>query len=1034
MRTIIRFFIDRPKVANLILLFIFLTGGMTLFSLRNEGYPPIDFGTMSITTVYPGASPADVEAKVTSKIEDKLVGVSGIARMQSSSLKGLSVITLRLDEDADLDETKDDIAKAVDQVDRLPKGILSRPNLFEVKSDTFPVYELAITGPAPYIEKRKVARILSSRLKNIDGVGEVTKLGYLKQEVRINLSAKKMKTNMVSFNDVIQAVQFHNIRLSGGDLISDTNQKTLIVDTEFESLADVEDVIIRSSFEGSGIGIKDIATIEDGFADQKKIYEYNGDAAIQLLILKKQDADIKKTAQFVQDELQSFSQSLPDTIQLEQIVDYSDEVNNLLNLVLSNGQLGFFLVILCLLIFLNVRVAFWTALGIPVSLLFAFFLFPIFDTSFNFITLTAMVVVLGMLVDDAILVAENIYHYKEKGLPANEAAEKGTLEVLWPVITTVSTTIIAFLPMMVTQGVFGKFIFYFPVVISFTLLGSLVESIFILPAHIAHTRMSKRKRFNFMSILEPYYNRLMLYTFSRPFKVLLVSLVVLISGITLSIFFSSFRLFPSDDGLIGYMRFKAPEGSSLNRTHELAQNLSAVVDTFPKSEVTGYVLTIGERSPQFVSYGINTDSSDMGHLVFHLTPMADRDRTATEIVREMDAKIAPYSDLFERLEVSVMSEGPPVGKAVTVTLISDNDAVRQTMFSTIKSLLKETKGVFNISDNRGSDVPQFMIDLDEDQMARLGVQPFQIANSIRYAFEGAVVSTLRRQAEELDYRIILNESDRQDLDTIELINVRNRYGQLIPISSFISLKDSPGVKNIPHYDARRSVTLYADVDTDITSSGAVNDSIRNMLTPFFTTYPSLSVEFGGEEKDTEDSLNSLFKAMILALVGIYFILVILFNSFFQPFLVMAAIPFSFIGVIIAFILGDMPLSFPAIIGMVGLTGVVVNNSLVLISFLNRYSRYEGDFIKNLADGATRRLRPIMLTTFTTAAGLLPTAYGFGGQNPVIIPIVYAIAWGLVFSTFVTLFFLPSLYLVQYYLSRWFTSLFQSNPVSDRSLD
>lgn len=1018
MNSIIRFFIDRPIVVNLLMLFIILMGSINMYRTQNQGYPSVDFGVVNITTVYPGAAPEDVEVRVTTKIEDELKSVSGIDSMQSGSMENVSVISVLLEEDADYEKVVDDIQKAVNQVDDFPAEVESPPQLVEVNNERIPIIEVAITGPADYETKRQYALALEKRFQANDEVGKVEKLGYLDKEVHIGLNQSALDRKYVSLMSVVDAIKLHNIRLSGGDVASYPEKKVVLI-SEFEEPTDVKKVIIRSGFDGNRVVITDVASITEGFEKPEKLYRFNGKETVNVIVYKKETADILVATRESKEILETFRKTLPDTINAEIIVDYSVSVEALLNLVKSNAKIGLVFVLLALIVFLNFRVAFWTALGIPVSILFAFIFMIYHDVTINFISLMGILIVLGLLVDDAIVIAENIYSYKEKGLEPKEAAYKGTTEVLWPVITTVVTTIIAFAPFLAMSGIMGKFMWQMPIVVTFVLLGSLVESIILLPSHIAHSKVSKKEKTkNWFDKISDKYENFVEVTMRHRWLTLAGFIVMFVLSIVLLNSGMKFILFGSDEGDYGYIKFETEIGTPIEETSKRAKGFETLLKTVPDTEVFSFVTTVGEKNPVIDEMGGNVTQGSLGNIIIHIAPEAKRTRTAKDIMDSIKEMVKDVPG-FTKVEVARVQDGPPVGRAVTVTLINNDDESRNIVAGKLKDFLAVREGVFKIEDTEGTGKKTIKVEVNQDLASRLGINSTTIAQTIRAAYDGIVATDIRKGGEEIDFRVKLNDTYRSRLDSIKRLKITNGDGRLIPLGQLISIEEVDDVLMINHYDGDRSITIYADVDTDVITAIDINKEIKELLDPILIEYPNLRVEFGGEEKNTQESMVSLVVALVLSLIGIYSVLVILFNSFTQPFIVMFAIPFAFSGVVYIFFLHNMVFGFMAIIGMIGLTGIVVNDALVMISMLNR-TRDEGLLdLKSLSKAARRRFRPIMLTTITTAAGLFPTAYGFGGDNAFLVPMIMSVAWGLVFATIITLALVPALYVMHLnYLVTW----------------
>lgn len=1016
---IVEYFLNKQKILHLLLIFIMICGVITIIKTKKQAIQSMDYGGLFITTLYPGASPKDVEVKVTSKLEKQLKSIDGIKDMTSRSMESFSSIEITLHDNSNFEKVKLNIRKAIEQVDDLPDEIKGKPVISEINEDIRPMMEIAVTGEADYGEIRKYVSVLEKNLLASPHVGKVDKAGYLKREIKIEADQEKLKKNFVSISEILNAVRRRNFRMSAGDLIDDTLEKKYIVMSEFTSIEEVSEVIIRSGFLGNKVVISDIARIIDGYEKPRTSVRYNGEKAVHLILVKKADSDMLDVVNHVNKIVDEFKETLPGDIRVEVIVDYSREVQSLLSVVVLNALIGFALVLFTLFLMLNFKVAFWTAMGIPTSIFMAFILFPLFGITIHYISLVAIILVLGMLVDDAIIIAENIYRLRELGMDPGEAALKGVSEVIQPVIGTVLTTIVVFLPIIGMTGVMGQIFSSIPYVITLLLCASLLEGLIFLPSHMAHAKIKSTKKSikkDIFGKIEELYKKIV--TRSLRFFYITIPLFLLILAFSVFVFMKmDFLFFDTKDGLIGYVKFETPRGTRLEETARRVKKIEEILLTLPEEEVKGFITTVGEDTGSGMRFGSQPIKNGFtGNIVIHFTAKEDRSRNATQIMKEVSAKLKNLEG-FTRLEADKFTDGPPIGRAVTVTFISNNDRFRVQTAEDFKQFLQTIEGVKTIDDNQGIGKKQIEVVFDYNLLSRHGLDPLSVAETVRAAFDGIVVTNTRWEGEEVDFRVILNKESRSSsgtLKTLEIQNmnsltVQNKQGQLIPIGKFVTLQEKNDLLKINHYKGDRAITIYADVDSEIITPVEINKKIKKEFFPGIKKDAGMQIKMGGEEQDIAESMINFAIAVVLALLGIYFILVILFNSFSQPLLVMLAIPFSFAGVIYAFFLHGMALSMPSMIGLLGLMGIVVNDSLVMISFLNETLKEKGLSIKSLSEGAARRLRPIILTTVTTAAGLFPLAYGLGGENSFASPMVMAIAWGLVFATLVTLILLPSLY-------------------------
>ncbi len=1005
---LVEFFLKRPKIANLLVILIVLVGSLTLTRLNRAGYPEVDFNILRVTTIYPGASAEDIEINVTKKIEDELEDVDGLEKVLSSSLEDISLVYAFVDADAsDPDWVKDEISRAVDRVSDLPAEIDGKPSIKELRSSNVAVLELAIQGDVPEKQLRKVAEDLEDEIKEINGVGSVEKVGYRKREVKIEVSSEALEEMDVSLGGVIQAIQNQNVRVSGGNLESFTDEKQIVTYSEFDSPLEVGEVILRSNFSGHSVRVDEVAVIRDDFEQEDVKSRTRGQNSINLLIRSQGNADIITISERVNETIEKFRKHLPKDVNIHLVSDFSYYTASMLKIVQNNGLLGFVLVILCLSIFLTKTTAFWTAAGIPISVLGAFSLFPFFGVEINFISLITLIIVLGLIVDDAIVVAENITRLREKGMSARDAAIEGVKGIRWPVLTTVVTTILAFLSIGFMSGITGKFVREIPIVVTLTLAVSLFESLFILPIHIAHGQKSEPRRHQWFEKVKEFYKRMLKLTLRFRFRTIIVFFLFLVGSSSLFLVGMKLVLFPYQDADIFHVIIELPEGYSLEKTSKKVSELEGLVEEIEASQLVNYTTRVGHHDTS-VYGGTAGFHSNWALITVYLKPASERHLHSEMIMDQIREKSKRFED-YTRLEVAELYDGPPIGKPITVTIIGDDDAVRSTFFQEVSAFLHQMEGVKNIDAEEGKDKREIRLRPNYEAMARLGVSARDLGNTIRAAYEGVVATEITRGGEEIDFRVQLKPEERRNLEILKNIQVPNNQGKLVFLKHLVQMESTKGYEVVRHYNGNRSITLAADVDTQVTTSSEANGKIRDKFFTKIQSTPGFRMVFGGEEKATQESMRDFYIAFVCTLIAMYFVLVILFNSFFQPLIILAALPFAMGGVFVVFYLHGLPISFLAMIGILGLVGVVVNDSLIMVSHLNEISEAAKLTLEEIVDGAKERLRPVLLTTFTTIAAMIPTIYGLGGEEPFIVPVVLALAGGLVFGTTITLILVPLLY-------------------------
>jgi multidrug efflux pump subunit AcrB len=1005
----IDFFLRKKILVTLLTIFIVAAGITMLTQIKRSTYPSVEFDILKVTTTYPGASAEDVEINVTKKIEDEIKTVRDIDKMRSNSLENISIVYVWVDPNADdSDLVKDDIRRAVQRVSDLPLAVTERPVIDELKASNVVVIELAVSGDVAEKKLRKIAKDLEEDINEVPGVGSVEFVGYRKREVKIQVDADLIKSHYVGLNEVVRAIGDRNIRTSAGTLESYTDEKKIVTFAEFSDPIDVKKVIVRKNFDGKQLKLEEIASITDSFEDYVVIPKTNQKKSINLLVRSQTNADIIDISNAIKTLVKKTQQVVPQGIDIDIVIDFSIYTKSLLNIVTNNALYGFILVLIVLLFFLDRYTALWTAAGIPISFLGALVFFPVFGVDINFISLITLVVVLGMIVDDAIVVAENVNRYREKGFGPFEAAAKGAKEVMWPVTATIATTIIAFMSAYFMTGITGKFVRQIPIVVSLTLIMSLIECLFILPSHIANSPLRQAKKQMWFEKIKGIYH-VIIYQVVRQRIVALIGFALFLGvAILLSVTTLKVNLFPYDDVDLFYIVAELPKGTSLDETAKRLHDIEKIVDVLPRSAMVNYTTTIGHHDRDV--YGATAGlRHNWGMVSVYLKPAADREENSDDVMLLVTQKIKELKG-FERIFLDKFNDGPPVGKPITVTFVSDDDVLRRQVAQEAYGYISKIPGVINLesSDKKGKE--ELRLKPDYELMAKLGITSRMLADTIRLAYSGVVVTSMTREGEEIDFRVELKPHQKSDLDVLKSLQVVNNQGRLIDLGNFTKLEPSEGYENFKHYNGRRSITISGDVDEKLITSLEVNKKIAEAFQQKVDGQPGLKLIFGGEEQATQESMQSFMIAFVYALIAIYFLLVILFDSFLQPLIIVAVIPFGIAGMIYTFFITGHPISFIGGIGALGLIGVMVNDSLVMVSYLNRLRvTNKGLTMEALANGCLARLRPVILTTITTVVGLLPTLMGWGGYEPFIIPLVLALAGGLVFATPITLLLVPILY-------------------------
>jgi len=924
-------------------------------------------------------------------------------------MENVSIVSVFLEVNVtDQDEIKNEVREAVNRVTTFPVEVTESPLIIDMKQSDNPVIEVGLTGDLPYREMRELSRLFEKKLKRISGVSSLDRVGYRDREIKVEISHESVKEYQIPLREIIGAIQSRNIRGTSGAFESYTSEKDLVTLAQFQDPMEVGDVIVRSTFEGPVIKVKDLAVIKDDFEDLRMISRIDGNPAISLIVHMNETADVIRTCEAIKELVKVENASLPEGVDLIYSNDMSSIVRDSFDVVLKNGLIGLVLVVLLLPIFLNFRTAFWVAMGIPVAFLGTIFLLPLFGGFLDTITLSGMVLVIGIIVDDAIIVAENISRRRELGDDPLDSAVNGINEVFRPVVTTVLTTFLVFAPMFFMPGIFGKYIIPIPLAISLALFVSLFEVMVALPSHLAaglkKRPVGKTGRSWFKVVRDKYKISL-----PKILKFRYILIPIFIIALVLSLIYAAssikFILFPGGASSAFYTLIELPVGTPLKITSTKVEKIEKMILELPEGELESFTTRIGTNVFD------NTERENSAAMMVTLTPYTDRDRTAEEIVEDLRMQSSELEG-FEEIIFSVSTGGPPVGKPISIKIVGSDDKLRSALTDSVVAYLTQIKGVKDINRNDKGGKDQVEIQINYDKLSRLGLTVSDVAQNVRLAYDGEIVTSVRYGDEDVTFRVIIEEHARQQLTYLNEVLIPNMRGRLIPLKDVAKLIPGPGLTDIRHFDGERTVTVEADVNLEIITPNEVSEVFFEHF-DMDRDWPGMQLTAGGEVIETEESMQGLLRTLIIAIFGVFFLLVILFNSLTQPFIVIAAIPFGITGVIIAFGFHGEPFSFTAIMGIIGLSGVVVNDSLVLVNHINdlKSEKKNKDIVGIISEGTADRLRPIIITTLTTVVALLPLAYGIGGTALFMSPMALALGWGLIFATPLTLVLVPCLYMV-----------------------
>lgn len=1011
MSGLIRFFVQRPLFANLLTLLVIGGGILVTMNVRREAFPQVEFGIVTVETLWPGASPSEVERLVTTPIERAVKGVDGIKELGSVSVENRSILVIELDTNLsskELDDAVRDIERQVAQVRDLPDDS-DPPTVREMESRQTPIIEVNMSGKDERVVREK-AKDLEDLLLDLRGVAQVAKVGWRERQFLVEVRPEKLRHLEVSLPEISRALAGRNVNLPGGKIRAKGDEWLIRAVGEFETTKDLEPVIVRANDLGGHIRVRDVAEVRDALAEQTVINRSRGNRSIDLVVIKKADGDAITTVDEVRATVDAFAAKTPE-VELAFTNDFSVFVRRRLSIVLNNAWMGLGLVLGTLLLFLSPRISFWTAIGIPFALLCTILTMQVLGMTVNLITMMGFILVIGMLVDDAICVAENVHRYRQQGLTPEEASVRGTAEVMGPVAGSVLTTMAAFLPLAFMTGIFGKFIWAIPVIVILALGFSFLEAMIALPSHLAGGRKegvvaTKRERFE---VVANAYAWIVGKLLTVRYAVAL-GVAALLGGAAFLASTMDVKLFSAEGIEVFLVRAQASAGTPLEETEKRFLAVEKAIAGLPEVELDSYTSQIGiqQQDPNdpFTKRGSHYAQSKV-----YLHPEAQRTRTAEEIIEALRAELGTEHG-FERLYFARLNPGPPVGKPVSAKFLADDFETLDELERMAREEIAKIDGVVDVESDLEPGKKELRVFVNEAAAAEAGVSPQDVAMSVRAAFDGLVPTKVRKLDEEIEVRVLFPEGDRsRGRAALSDVRVPNRLGYLIPLENLATVREDVGFTSIKHSGGKRTITLSADVDASKTSSFRANALLQPKLLERMQEFPEARISFTGEDEDTKESFQNLGRAFLLASGLIFLIIASVFGSVAQPSLVMITIPIGLAGVVFAFFLHGQPLGFMAMMGCVGLAGVVVNNAIVLIDFVNANRAAGMDRRTSIVDAARVRLRPILLTSVTTLAGLMPTAYGIGGDDPFVKPMALALGWGLAFSLLMTMFTLPSMILI-----------------------
>ncbi|CBW26918.1 putative transmembrane Acr-type transport protein [Halobacteriovorax marinus SJ] len=995
-------------------------GISSFFLLQRETRPNVNFNRVNITAAYPGASPVDIEGLVIDPIEDKLAEVDGIEEYRSVSYMGAGSISVIVDENyPDPNEVINEVRRKVSEVDGLPVEV-DDPIVTELKAESMPVLNLALYGDAKPFDLKFQAEKLKDFLQQQDGVTNVSYTGITNLQLKVLLKRVKLTKFDLTIDEIFTKLSNWSKQKPGGIFENSELVASMTIGEDLNSLEKVGDFIVQSNDSGKKIRLKDVADIIYDLEENQTGNLFEDQVAVLFTVTKSPSADAIRTVDSVKKELTSYKKSLPSGLNLKLYKDESINIRTKLKIVTGNAIVGLLLVLVILIIFLDWRSALITSLGIPVSILGGVLILFLLGFTLNSLVVVGVIIVLGMLVDDAIVVCENIYSKIEQGLPPARAAIEGTREVAAPVMSSVATTVFAFLPIAFMGDVIGQFLRVIPITVIALLFVSVLEAFFVIPVHseeLMKPQENKSKK-GIMQKVESLYEKYVLWSIrKRAFVVGSLVLFFIISLFQGQKIFDQFSLVPSE-GLEGLsVRLELDKNTPLSATSDRVKNLSRRLINISDGTFDNIYSDLGQVTTGG-SGGSRQNGTHLAMINISFTSDPSFIHKEKEVLKRISKEVENFSSEFNvKTTITLDLPGPPVGKPVQVQIATRDFDFGISIIKKIKEKLQSISGTYSIETDFAGDSIQYRFRIDNEFTISQGVDPSKISRTIFAASTGLVSSEILKNSEKIDILVGLEKGSNlknknlvksEEIESILNLTVRNSNNQAVPIRNFVKIYEELGPSSIQRLNGIRTLTLFGEVDERVTSGKKVNQELAPYLEELREKYPNLKIIIGGGEKDRASALIDTLKLYAIAILLIYIAISLTFDSVIYPFLVLTALPMGVSGVVWALVLHGKSLSLMGIIGLVGLSGVVVNVSIIYLKFIQDNIRSGEVLDKAIVLASVNRIRPIIMTTISTLLGLFPTIYGVGGVDAFVQPIALVLGWGLFVATLLTITTLPAL--------------------------
>ena len=1018
---IAKFSVNRKITVLMLSILIIILGSVVFFSLGLDMMPDIDFPMVSIMTSYRGASSSDIEETITKPIEMVIAGVKNVKKVNSVSSEGRSVISVEFEWGTDLDASGQDIRDAVEQVLGFLPADADRPMVMKFNFSSMPILMYGVTGGESTYELRRILEDdVETRLKHIKGVASVFSMGGDEREIQVIVDKMKLDTYNLSIDQIANMIRGQNKNIPAGKIDERQNEFLLRTIGEYETLKDIENTPVTVTKTGKTIFIKDVAEVKDGFEEDRSYIRTNREPTAMMMITKESGANTLKVTDRIKKEIEILREDIDKDIEFAQIFDMGRPIRMITSGAVSNIIVGGLLAICIMFFFLrNWRPTLAISIAIPISLIATFIPIYLAKYTLNLMTLGGLALGVGMLVDNAVVVIENIYRQMELGKNRIAAAEIGASEVAMAITASTLTTIAVFFPMVFSKGIAGMLVRGLALTVSFSLFASLFVALTIVPtfASVFFHKKSMQKTNGksgflkgFENLKSKYLNLLGWSLRHRVKTLIFVGIIFLLSLGLIPIIGTEFM--PKTDSPSIILKVKAPVGTSLDETNTIAKYIE---DSVSEIKDVKYMMAIVGTSRGGGSSESTPEGSNEATVFIRLLDKEDREQTYDEILDNIRERLPDLKDVeFNFID---MRSGMMGGSStpIEIKIFGDDLKELKSLASKIENRISTIDGILDVDNSVKEGKPEIHLKIDKEKSFQYGLTTGQVGNAIKTATIGSVVGVFREKGEETDIRVRLNEEQRNSLEDIKHLNIASPMGFSLPLNQIANEEFSEGYIKIIREKQTRKATVTADIKGK--DLGKKVAEVKKEISDITSNLPSgYFIEFGGTYKDMKDSFRDLIYALILAIILVYIIMASQFESVSQPFVVMFTIPLALIGVILIFLITNTTLSIASFVGIIMLAGIVVNNGIVLIDHVNQLRKAGIEKHKALVQAGGDRMRPVLITALTTIGGMLPMAISKSQGAALKSPMALTVIGGLITATFFTLVVIPVIYSIVDHIS------------------